>query len=79
MPKPDSLARTAIIFIKTGKTSWRRVHWRKEERASTVLPAIGRIPDSVWNRLFTTSASVAIGRVKKRIRRRVLVFAEAVM
>jgi hypothetical protein len=75
MPKQDSLARTAIIFIKTGKTSWRKVPWRKEKRASAVPPAIARIPDAVWNRLFTTSVSGAIESTRGKVRRQVPVFA----
>jgi hypothetical protein len=75
MPKPDSPARTAIISIKTGKTSWTKANWRKEKRASAVLPVIDRIRESTWNRLFTISASVVIGRLQKKIRRQVPVIA----
>jgi hypothetical protein len=79
MRKPDSLAKTAIMFIKMGKMSWTRGHWRQEKKASAALLAIARSLDSIWSRLFTTSASVAIGSIGRKRRRRVPIFAGDVM
>jgi hypothetical protein len=46
-----------------GRTSWRKGHWRKGKKVFVVPPAIVQIPGSVWNGLFTTSASVVTGRL----------------
>jgi len=50
--------------MKMAKTFWTKVSLRKGIRTSVVLLAMVRNPDSIWKRLFTTSASVAIGRLR---------------
>jgi hypothetical protein len=52
--------------MKMGKTFWTRVNLRKGIRISVVLLAMAPSPDSIWKRLFTTSAQVAIGSIKWR-------------
>jgi hypothetical protein len=66
MLKQDCRARTAITSMKMGKTFWTKVNLRKGIRTSVVLLAMARSSDSIWKRLFTTSASVAIGRFRQK-------------
>jgi hypothetical protein len=52
--------------MKKGITFWTRVNSRKGIRASVVLLAMARSPDSIWKRLFTTSAWVVIGSIRQK-------------
>jgi hypothetical protein len=63
--KPDCHARIAIIFMKMGKTFWRRISSRKGTRVFVVPLAMVRNSDSIWNRFFTTSASDVIQRKRQ--------------
>jgi hypothetical protein len=77
MSKVDYPARIAITSMKTGKMSWTKLNWRKEIRVSVVLPVMVQNSESIWSRLFTTSASAAIGNSKKRGKRQAHDFVES--
>jgi hypothetical protein len=65
--------------MKTGKTFWMSRISKKGIRMSVVPPAMDRSPDSIWKRLFTTNASVVIGKIRRKRKKRVPVIAGNVM
>jgi hypothetical protein len=57
-------ARTVTTSMKMERIFWTKVNSRKGIRTSVVLLAMARSHDSLWKRLFTTSAQVAIGSIR---------------
>jgi hypothetical protein len=65
--------------MKTGKTFWTRANWRREIRASVVLPATAQSFESIWNELFTTNASAVIRGFRKKRKRQAHDFVDNVI
>jgi hypothetical protein len=79
MWRRDYPVRTAITFMKMGKTFWTRANWRRVIKASIVLPAIAQSFESIWNKLSTTNASAVIQGFRKKRKRQAHDFVDNVM